>query len=635
MEKTSSQDEHNHSQIQEVNPNNREPWNSFFINHRNPLILLEHENFHMMKTISINNEFHNKFVSDKKKETPFSFSSFKSNFSFQSEPVNILALKEKITAFYKKTGEIFQFIFHHIDNKHVIIELSILERERMIDETEFYNLVNQLPEIIFELNNDYTFRFLNQAALKALGIEYNESNKGIHIKEIIPHQDFPVLEKHLHSIFSGKAVRGKTIKIIMKNKKLALLDVYFSLIRHGVKITGIRGIAIDITHRKRIEEKLLDAKLKLDEADKMKTSFLMNMSHEIRTPLNSVLGYTQLLERKVEDPELLLYLKSIKSSGKTLLQLFNDLLDLSKIYAGTLDIYETDINLNKVLDKLARDFNIEIELRKKNIKLKVIKSLPDKSANIIMDDDRLRQVFKGLFNNSLKFTKEGMVDFGYYINKDNIHFFVKDTGMGMDKKIQNEIFEYFHKPLSRKTKVNAGTGIGLTIAKGILEKMNGRIWLESEPGKGTLFNFLLPYKPVIISKNSSSGNRKISSSVLRDKKILIVEDDHMNFEILVNMLIEMKAVIFHARDGEMALQLYKMHAPELILMDINIPKIDGCEVTRKIRAKDNKTIIIAQSAYVTRMDKEHCYNAGCDAFIEKPINEDVLSSTIKAFLTVQ
>lgn len=610
-------------------------FSTFFLHHNNPIIYICYDNYKSLQVVAFNISFKEHFSPEK--ETTFNFNEFIKKFSFFSEPINILGSKDIIKALYKKNGKIYQFISHVIDNEYLFLELiNINENSHLINNKnqEYYDLVNLLPEIIFELNNDYTFGFLNESALQIFGFTSNHLKNGIHVSKVILKREYSKFKTYLDLVFEGKNTRERVITIVDKDKKLLTVELYFSLIKKGVKITGIRGIAIDITHRKKIEEKLLQAKKRVEEADKLKTAFLMNMSHEIRTPLNSVLGYTQLLIRKIKDPELLVFLRNIKASGKGLLQLFNDLLDLSKIYAGKLDVFVTEINLNKTLYKLSQDFQTEIDLKKKDIHLKTLLALEEKDAILKMDEERLKQIFTSLFNNSLKFTNSGLIEFGYQIVGTNIHFFIRDTGIGMDKKIKNEIFDFFYQTDAGINSRSRGTGIGLAITKGIIERMNGKIWLESEIDKGTLFNFTLPYYPAEKEWNKDDSENTSKRNIdLKNKTILIVEDDPDNYFILNSFLEQTNARIIHASDGKEALEIYENEKIDVIFMDINIPVINGCEVTKRIRSEDRNVIILAQTAYVQKEDKINCYAAGCDAFIEKPINGELLLETLSGFLS--
>ena len=339
-----------------------------------------------------------------------------------------------------------------------------------------------------------------------------------------------------------------------------------------------------------------------------------------------------MLLRKEKDETHKNYLQNIISSGKGLLQIFNDLIDLSKIYAGQLDILKTETSLNILLDKLAKDFRLEIELKKKDIKVEVFKGLTDNEAHIMIDEDRLKQVFSSLLNNSLKFTNHGIIEFGYQPTEKKLLFYIKDSGIGIDKKIQKEIFDFFKKPVLETAGVESGLGIGLAITKGIIEKMNGQIWLESEKGKGTLINFTLPYE----ASDSYVADRETESDAnYPDKTFLIVEDDPNNYLILKTFLENTRANLIHTANGKDAVEICKKQQIDIILMDINIPEINGIEATRIIKNMNKHIKIVAQSAYVLNEDKLKCYNAGCDLFLEKPINFETLIASLNGLLSVK
>ncbi len=609
----------------------------FVENHHNPVIFTNSKNIDNASIIYYNKAFKKAFINIVPFKKNLTF--FLKNFSFQTEPVNISASKENLKALLKKSGEIFILKTQLIDSEFLTIEFIKKETEGPLTgkpvTNDYAEFIDLLPEIVFEINHDFHLTFLNKQALNLFGIDHESLQEGIHIKELIPRNDYHKVEHFLNELFEGKTIKDKTIPVVKKNGEIILLEVYLNIIRYGVKINGIRGIGIDITHRKKIEEKIIEAKIKSEEADKLKTTFLMNMSHEIRTPLNSVLGFTQLLLRKTNNPEHKSYLQSIKSSGKDLLKLFNDLIDLSKIYANQLDVIKTETNLNTIFDILTKEFKTEIELKKKPLELTTYKGLKNEEANVLLDDDRLKQVFTTLFDNALKFTKEGFIEFGYQINDRNIHFFMKDSGLGMDKEIQKQVFEFFYQPAGELGELNRGSGIGLAIIKGIIDKMGGKIWVESDSGKGALINFLLPYVPLDKNIDTTSVDVENHPISLQNFKILIIEDDEDNICLLQNFLEITGASLNTSKNGIEAVEIMKNNKFDVVFMDIDIPGINGIEATKQIRKFNKDVIIIAQSAYVDKTDKEKCYRAGCDAFIEKPIFSDVLLNTLSGILTVK
>jgi signal transduction histidine kinase len=388
--------------------------------------------------------------------------------------------------------------------------------------------------------------------------------------------------------------------------------------------------------RDEIQKNLKKAKERAERADQLKTSFLTNMSHEIRTPMNAILGFTNLLiEENLPKSQQDEYLKVINESGNSLLNLVNDILDISKIEAGEMAIAEGSCNLNDLFKELQISFN-EIKSQKEisNVDIEISNPLFAKDLSIITDPYRLRQVFVNLIGNALKFTEEGTVTFGILDdgNSEFIKFFVKDTGIGIEKELQNEIFKRFHKVDSRKTRLYRGAGLGLAISKDIVKMLGGEICVESEPDVGSTFYFTLPMRVEsnenTEKKNTESPNDKYKLD-LSGKTILVAEDEPNNFMYLNQILQRFNATIIWARDGEEAVNQVKKQHLDLILMDIKMPNKDGYEAAREIKTSFPDSIIIAQTAYVSNNEVDKCKEAGCDYYVSKPINRKMLANTIK------
>ena len=304
----------------------------------------------------------------------------------------------------------------------------------------------------------------------------------------------------------------------------------------------------EIEQRNILEKDLIKAKEKAEEADRLKTSFLANMSHEIRTPLNGILGFAELLKNsKVTQEKRERYISIINESGRDLLNIINDVLDLAKIEACQIMLSPTDFSLNTMINELYVIYEADISIKGKPIVLKKVTELPDDKSYINGDDIRIKQIFKNLISNAIKFTPEGSIEFGYKINNKKIHLFVKDSGIGIDTSNHAFIFDRFRQEDETTTREFGGTGLGLSIAKSLTELMGGQISVESEKGKGALFAFSIPYINVVRNEYYQVFE-KVNRYNWEDMHILIVEDHQDTFLYLKDLLEETKARISWAKN---------------------------------------------------------------------------------------
>jgi len=384
--------------------------------------------------------------------------------------------------------------------------------------------------------------------------------------------------------------------------------------------------------RNAVELKLQKAKEDAERADQLKTSFLTNMSHEIRTPMNAILGFTNLmLEEHLTPKQEEEYLKVINESGATLLNLVNDILDISKIESGELSIADGICDINALFSDLFVSFN-EIKSQKKKAHLELYINNPLNHKKILLKTDpfRLRQVLVNLLNNAIKFTDSGHIEYGLKENDDSLIFYVKDTGIGFDNSHINEIFKRFRKIDDEKTRLYRGAGLGLAISQDIVTLLGGKFHVESEPGEGSVFSFSLPKilaeKQDFPDKKDDSGKTDLD---LMGKTVLIAEDEPNNFKFLNQLLQKYNATIIWARDGQEAINQVERQKTDLILMDIKMPVLDGFEATKRIKEQYPEMIIIAQTAYASTEVMRKCKTAGCDYFVSKPIKKSELISTLK------
>lgn len=382
------------------------------------------------------------------------------------------------------------------------------------------------------------------------------------------------------------------------------------------------GSSLVITERKHMEKELLSAKDRAEESNKLKSAFLANMSHEIRTPLNAIIGFSNILASAEEEHEKQEYINIIESNNTLLLQLISDILDLSKIEAGTLEFCYSNVELNDIITEIESITRYRTEAN--GIQLIAKKALD--SCCIYTERNRLMQVLNNFLNNAAKFTSQGSISFGYELRDKQLYFYVTDTGCGIPADKVNLIFGRF-------VKLNSfvqGTGLGLSICQTIVEHMGGRIGVESEEGKGSTFWFTIPYQPAQLEDRKEEEHQPIS--VQKDKlTILIAEDNESNYRLFQSIL-KKEYHLIHAWDGQEAVELYNKYRPQIILMDINMPVMDGYEATQEIRKLSTDVPIIAVTAFAYASDEQRAMENGFDGYMAKPINAPQLKQQIAAIL---
>ena len=408
----------------------------------------------------------------------------------------------------------------------------------------------------------------------------------------------------------------------------------------GTKLSLNKKIVYDIPtffERKNVEEEMRNARKKAEESDKAKSEFLTNMSHEIRTPMNAIIGYVDLMLLDKISVEHRAYLETLKESGKLLLTLISDILDLSKIEAGQLVVDSVPYPIRELLDSIELSINGLI-LKSEN-KVKIQKKYSDAiSEKIYIDPTRLQQIFFNLLSNAVKFTNEGVIEFGFIL-KDSVtlEFYVKDSGIGINEKDHTKIFEMFGQADTSSTREYGGSGLGLTISKKLVELMDGKMWVESLKGKGATFFFTLPYKPVTTEKENKNILVERPKETIKDC-LLLVEDNMINQRLTKLILEKAGYSVITANNGQDAVDIYQSENKiKLIIMDIQMPVLDGLSATQIIRYHEvdnklNRTPVIALTAHAMKGDKEKCIDAGCDNYLSKPIMIDVLINTIKKYI---
>lgn len=517
----------------------------------------------------------------------------------------------------------------------------------------------------FDLNNNKVNT--SEGARKIYGLK----SKELTIPEVqkIPLEAFrPELDKALRALIEENERYNVEFKIQRPTDK-KIIDIH-SIAEYNQDRNIVFGIIQDITERKEFEkqlkqkneelqtaeeelrasneelrainqrleeqaEALEEAKKKAEESDRLKSAFLANMSHEIRTPINGIMGFTQLLsENDYTAEQQKMFLDIIHSRTRHLLRLINDIVDVSKIEAGQLTLNYQDFSINDLLYELYNIYKTELNnANKTHIDFQL--SLPVNSQNwsLHSDANRLRQILDNFINNAIKFTDEGKIEFGYYLQSNQAPvFYVKDTGIGISNQYQQCIFERFRQLDDSTGRIYEGTGLGLTISKNLSDLMGGEIWMESTKGKGSIFYFSLPAK--IKNRSGNSGDEEQKNLNWEGKTILIVEDDPASLEFMREILRSTGANLLLKETGKDGLwALNNSGEIDLILMDIRLPDISGTEIIKKIRERNHEMPIIAQTAHAMEKDREKCIQAGANGYIAKPIDINQLFSVINQHVT--
>lgn len=518
---------------------------------------------------------------------------------------------------YKELGELANKMISKRDN---------IERQLNIETAYFEQLFENSPEAIAITDIESKGIKINKTFTELFGYT-SEDIKGVVIDNLLADEKRQGEANKLNTLTTN----GRLVEIETKRKCKTgeLIDV--SIVGNPIIIDGkpiaIFGIYRDITQRKLYEKHLTEAKNKAEESDLLKSAFLANMSHEIRTPMNHIIGFTDIMtSQHINENERLEYGELIKQSSNNLLQLINNIIDLSKIESRQINLNWANYNLNGILTVLFEKFyGLKNSINKSHITLQVQKALSDKDALLFTDAKRLEQLLSNILDNAVKFTNEGSIEFGYQTieNESAIEIYVKDTGIGIPENALKDIFMSFRQIDGSDTRQYGGTGLGLTISHRLTEVLGGKIRVESMENEGTCFYIQFPF-----SLEKEDELQKENHYNWSGKKILIVDDQRNNFTYFKTAIEHTQAQIFWAKNGIEAISLCESVKVDIVLMDIQMPVMNGYEATKRIKNRNAAIPIIGQTAFVEKENKTKAFAAGCDDYIVKPVKTKTLLDSI-------
>ncbi len=514
---------------------------------------------------------------------------------------------------------------------------DITKTERILDKLRNYELIiRNSTEMMSLISRDFRYLAVNDSYVKAHGLKKHEI-EGRTFIELWGEELFKdKIKEKFEEAFKGKIVRYQEW-FDFENLGKRFMDVIYQPVygRKGV-VDALTVNTLDITDLKEAQLNLEKAIKEAERANKAKSEFLANMSHEIRTPLNAVIGFAELLESQIKNQKQKKYLHSIKSGGRNLLMLISDILDLSKIEAGKMELHFEPVNLEYLVEEIKQIFSMKIEKKSLTFETYVDPNLP---SHVFLDEVRLRQVLFNLVGNAIKFTQKGSIKLKFYFLEKYNDFIdmkitVEDTGIGIPEEQQTEIFKAFKQQAGQSTRKYGGTGLGLTISKKLIESMGGAIFVKSKVGEYTIFKVILnQIKIAKIAKKEKSQELEQYNIVFEKANVLVIDRIKENRDLIKANFNDTPINIISAENAEKAVPLINGRKLDLIILDVNIHDVNNCKISAFLEqvSLKNKPPVIVMSA--TFIDKTNCtLNIDFDAFLAKPMRRSELFAITSKFL---
>lgn len=506
------------------------------------------------------------------------------------------------------------------------------------DSEKFYSmLIQSADDGISFYDRDWNLKFANPAFFSLIGLDQKEYFS-IDTHNLIHEDDRDYSKKRMEALTGGGFFESE---LRLKHKDghfLTLLTRSVSVKNDNNEVIGSLTISRDITGFKQVHEDLIKATRDAEASSRLKSSFLANISHEIRTPLNSVVGFSNLLlSNDITNEVREEYIEHINHNSEKLLQIIGDIIDLSRLESSQIEITYEETSVNNIVGEIIEEARNMIKRNEKSIILNVRNQLEVTDDLVFTDRVWLKRVLNHLMDNAVKFTLEGYIELAYSRQDQNLLFSVRDTGIGINRENLDRIFEEFRQEIDGHHRPFEGLGVGLTLAKEVIERMGGKIYVESEKGVGSEFSFSIPYRPA--GGASRIKTRTVVSTGTpaplnwSTKKCLLVDDNKDVLVYLNRVLIDTGIKILTARSGVEALEIVKSVLDlDVILLDMQMPGMNGIDATKEIRKLHKNLPIIAQTAFIFEDDKDIILEAGCDACLIKPIRKDHLLTVMSSFI---
>jgi PAS domain S-box-containing protein len=529
----------------------------------------------------------------------------------------------------KHLGEVNQSLEKRVEERTRELKNQIHAREEAINslrksEEKFKTIAETSPLGITVSNASGQIIFANIRLSELTGLTKQQFLEDTWISQVMVEDREQVIEKWKSGHNELHQISDFIFRMVWLGK-INWFHLKAAPIVNDQEFLGMVALIENITAQKEFEQQLIRSKNKAEESDRLKSAFLANMSHEIRTPMNAILGFSDLLSsNEYDESEKIEFINMIKSSGKLLLNLINDIIDISKIEAGELKIQKSLFQLDTILDDTYNTFKQQLEQSgKKNVQLILNHREELNQVKITTDKLRLQQILTNLLSNALKFTNAGEVEFGALLIDDQFEFYVRDSGIGIPESKLEVIFERFRQADDSHTRLYGGTGLGLAITRNLTELLGGHIWAESVQNRGTVFYFTLPANDIV--KNIDNKFAGLHNSIdFSGKTVLVAEDVDTNMRLIVSMLKKLNVKILQAQNGLIAVDMAVKNQIDFILLDIQMPELDGIETMRKLRSMGLKTPIIAITGFSLSEQEHEFIEMGFDAMISKPFSIEKL-----------
>jgi PAS domain S-box-containing protein len=521
-------------------------------------------------------------------------------------------------------------------NEKLAIQKELITKKHFESDKFYEMLVQSANDGISFYDRDWKLRYSNSAFYSMIGYD-RESYDTLNQPDLIHPDDQDYQLRREQSLVNNGFFETE-LRLKHKSGNYISLSTRSVTVRSDTgEVLGALTISRDITRLKQVHEDLIKANIGAEASNRLKSNFLANISHEIRTPLNSVVGFSNLLlSNNLSDEVKEEYIEHINHNSEKLLQIIGDIIDLSRLESSQIEITYEESSLSTIVNEIIEEARQVIRRNEKPIILNVKNYFEDIGDLIFTDRIWLKRVLNHLMDNAVKFTLEGSVEFSYLIENQNIVFKITDTGIGINKENLGHIFEEFRQEFDGHHRPFEGLGIGLTLAKEVIERMGGKIFVQSEKGVGSEFSFSIPYRPAGSTKTRivPVNNEQVPTTIdWSSRKCLLVDDNKDVLIYLNRVLIDTGVTIITARSGFEAIDIIRTTPDiDVVLLDMQMPEMNGIEATREIRKIRKDIPIIAQTAFIFEDDKDIILEAGCDACLIKPIRREHLLTVMSSFV---